>query len=157
MWVRLCPLAHPCPHSAVPFLKDCLFCGSGLSPWLLDKYLNFSGDQFQPSGKKGNRGANMKNHLALCTDQRHHAPGPYSRGVGWTWVTPRSCNWKSSVIVRLGAWEFWVLCHQILPTEAMLEIQRSNSFISRPLWDKRNHGLLHQCSSTRQGGIRMSC
>lgn len=85
--------------------------------------------------------------------QRHQASGPNSRGVGWTWVTPRNCSWKSRVIVR----EFWVLCHEILPTEAVLEVQHSSSFISRPLWDYKKHGLLHRCSRTRQGGMRLSC
>lgn len=30
-----------------------------------------------------------------------------------------------------------MLCHQILPTKAVLEVQHSSSFISRALWDKR--------------------
>lgn len=79
------------------------------------------------------------------SDQRHHTPGPYSRGVGWTWVALRNCNWKSRVIVRLGAWEFGVMCHPILPTEAVLEIQCSSSFISRPLWGKKK--IMAFCTS----------
>lgn len=156
MWVRLIPLAHPCPHSAVPSLKDCLFCGSRLSPWLLNKYLNFSGGQFQLSGEKGNRGANMKNHLAVCTDQRHHAPDPYSREVGWTWVTPRNCNWKSRVIVRLGAWEFWVLCHQILPLRPCWKYSAQVVPYHDPSETKE---IMASCISALvpgRGGIRMS-
>lgn len=86
-------------------------------------------------------------------DQRHHVPGPYSGGVGWTWVTPRNCNWKSRVIVRLEAWEFWVLCHQILPTEAVLEVQCSRSFILRLLWDNKKKSMA-SCISAPVPGRR---
>lgn len=77
VWVRLCPLAHPCSHRAVPVLKDCVLWVKAFSRFL-DKNPNFSCGQFQLSGIKGNNGENMKNYLAVWSK----APCPRSLQQG---------------------------------------------------------------------------
>lgn len=103
-WITISPRALSPMHVSIYVGKAVPF-GSSLPPqsssffeglsilWvkafslLLDNHLNFSGGQFQLSGKKGNNGTNMKNYLAVCTDAWSKAPHPKSLqwGVGWTW------------------------------------------------------------------------